>query len=31
LTKPLDLKLLLTLVDNYLGVSDTPEEPAADS
>ena len=31
LTKPLDLKLLLTLIDNYLGVSDAPEEPAADS
>jgi CheY-like chemotaxis protein len=31
LTKPLDLKLLLTLIDNYLGVSDAPEEPVADS
>jgi CheY-like chemotaxis protein len=31
LTKPLDLKLLLTLIDHYLGQGDTTEEPAADS
>jgi CheY-like chemotaxis protein len=31
LTKPLDLKLLLTLIDNYLGVSDGSGEPSADS
>ena len=31
LTKPLDLKLLLTLIDNYLGESDTPEEPAVET
>jgi CheY-like chemotaxis protein len=31
LTKPLDLKLLLTLVDNYLGASETPELPSSDS
>jgi len=31
LTKPLDLKLLLTLIDNYLGPSDTTEEPATDA
>jgi len=31
LTKPLDLKLLLTLIDNYLGDSDTSEETPAPS
>lgn len=30
LTKPLDLKLLLSLIDNYLGAADTAEEPAVE-
>jgi CheY-like chemotaxis protein len=29
LTKPLDLKLLLGLIDNYLGGGDSPEESTA--
>jgi len=31
LTKPLDLKLLLALIDIYLGDGNAPEEPAVDS
>jgi|SRR5271154_2038300 len=31
LTKPLDLKLLLSLIDNYLGEHDAPEEPTPES
>lgn len=30
LTKPLDLKLLLSLIDNLLGGNEAPEEPAID-
>jgi CheY-like chemotaxis protein len=30
LTKPLDLKLLLSLIDNYLGELQEPEAPAVD-
>ena len=31
LTKPLDLKLLLSLIDNYLGDGDSSEVPAVES
>ncbi len=30
LTKPLDLKLLLSLIDNYLGENGSPEEPVTE-